>query len=332
MVSFDKFILKQQYQKVKGLGDRLELMKQQIDWQPFIPLVDSVFQDNEVTGGRPHTNELIVVRSMLLQAWYGLSDPELEFQCHDRLSFRNFLGFPERIPDFTTIWKIRDRLKESGVDKKIWDELQRQLNVKGYRVKKGVIQDASFIEADPGKKRVQQEKRARRKGEPVQYTEKQLQHIDKDSGYSVKHGQIHYGYKSHIKVDVDHHLIRDFDVTPANVHDGDVDLAKDGDQAIYRDKGYFGKQLQEPNVVDKTMKRAVRGRKLNGGEQKRNKAIGRVRSPGERPFSVIKRVFHGDRTMVKTRERVRVKEMFKCFAYDLYQLVTLDRKRLAVAM
>lgn len=47
MVNFDKFILKQQYQKVKGLGDRLELMKQQIDWKPFIPLVKSVFRDNK---------------------------------------------------------------------------------------------------------------------------------------------------------------------------------------------------------------------------------------------------------------------------------------------
>jgi IS5 family transposase len=332
MVSFDKFILKQQYQKVKGLGDRLEPMKQQIDWKPFIPLVKSVFHDNKITGGCPHTDELIVVRSMLLQAWYGLSDPELEFQCHDRLSFRNFLGFPDRIPDFTTIWKIRDRLKESGVDKKIWDELQRQMNVKGYRVKKGVIQDASFIEADLGKKRCQREKKARRQGKPVEYTEKQQQHIDKDGGFSVKHGQIHYGYKSHIKIDVDHHLIRDLEVTAANLHDGDVDLVEEGDQAVYRDKGYFGKHLRVSGVVDKTMKRAVRGRKLNGGEQKRNKAIGRVRAPGERPFSVIKRVFKGDRTQVKTLERVRVKEMFKCFAYDLYQLVTLDRRRLAVAM
>jgi IS5 family transposase len=332
MVNFDKFILKQQYQKVKGLGDRLELMKQQIDWKPFIPLVKSVFHDNKITGGCPHTDELIVVRSMLLQAWYGLSDPELEFQCHDRLSFRNFLGFPDRIPDFTTIWKIRDRLKESGVDKKIWDELQRQLNIKGYRVKKGVIQDASVIEADLGKKRCQREKKARRQGEQVEYTEKQQQHIDKDGGFSVKHGQIHYGYKSHIKIDVDHHLIRDLEVTAANLHDGDVDLVEEGDQAVYRDKGYFGKQLGASGVVDKTMKRAVRGRKLNGGEQKRNKVIGRVRAPGERPFSVIKRVFKGDRTQVKTLERVRVKEMFKCFAYDLYQLVTLHRKRLAVAM
>ena len=102
-MSFDQFILREQYRKVSGLGDRLELMKEQIDWQPFVPLVRKVFHDNQTEGGRPHTDELIVVRSMLLQSWYGLSDPELEFQCHDRLSFRNFLGFPENIPDFSTI-------------------------------------------------------------------------------------------------------------------------------------------------------------------------------------------------------------------------------------
>jgi IS5 family transposase len=152
-VSFNRFILKQQYEKVKGLGDRLALMKEQIDWKPFIPLVRSVFHDDKKTGGRPHTDELVVVRSMLLQAWYNLSDPELEFQCHDRLSFRNFLGFPEKIPDFTTIWKIRDRLQHEGIDVLIWSELQRQLDEKGYQVKKGTIQDASFIEADLGKKR-----------------------------------------------------------------------------------------------------------------------------------------------------------------------------------
>ena len=31
IMSFDQFILKEQYQKVKGLGDRLELMKLQIN-------------------------------------------------------------------------------------------------------------------------------------------------------------------------------------------------------------------------------------------------------------------------------------------------------------
>lgn len=331
-MNFNQFILKEQYEKVRGLGDRLELMKEQIDWKPFTPLVRKIFHDNEKEVGRPHTDELVIVRSMLLQGWYGLSDPELEFQCHDRLSFRNFLGFPEIIPDFTTIWKIRDKLKERGLDDEIWDELQRQLDEKGYKIKKGVIQDAAFIESDLGRKRHYKEKQAKKKGEIIEYTEKQKQHIDKDASFSVKHGQVHYGYKNHIKLDVDNHLIRELEVTTASLHDGEIDLVKKKDKSAYRDKGYFGKKLKAGNVEDMTMKRATRGRKLNGGEQKRNKMISRIRAPGERPFGVIKRVFKGGRTLVKTLERVKIKEIFKCFAFDLYQLVTLERKKLAVAM
>ena len=60
--------------------------------------------------------------------------------------------------------------------------------------------------------------------------------------------------------------------------------------------------------------------------------ISRIRAPGERPFGVIKRVFKGERTFVKTLERVRIKEIFKCFAFDLYQIVTLEKKKLATAM
>ena len=60
-MSFNQFILREQYLKVKGLGDRLELMKKQIDWEPFIPLVKRVFHDGTEAGGRPHTNELVIV-------------------------------------------------------------------------------------------------------------------------------------------------------------------------------------------------------------------------------------------------------------------------------
>ena len=323
-MSFNRFILEEQYKKVKGLGDRLVLMKQQIDWKPFIPLVKSVFYDDKKQGGRPHTDELVVVRSMLLQAWYNLSDPELEFQCHDRLSFRNFLGFPEKIPDFSTIWRIRDRLETDGVDTLIWAELQHQLDSKGFKVEKGTIQDAAFIEADLGKKRYRKEKKARKKGEMIEYTDKQKRHIDKDGSFSVKHGQVHYGYKSHIKLDVNHHLIRDVEVTTASVHDSKVDLSKP-DEVVYRDRGYTGKETKAKG--NGSMKRG----NLTIWQKLRNKRISKKRAPGERPFSVIKRTFHGDRTYVKTLPRVRVKEMFKCFAYDLYQLVTLERKRMSVS-
>lgn len=182
-----------------------------------------------------------------------------------------------------------------------------------------------------GKTRYQREKKSGGTDESGSSSDAQRRHRDRDAGFSVKNGQVHYGYKSHIKVDVDHHLVRSLAVTPANVHDSDIDLVTEGDYAAYRDKGYFGKPVHAPDVVDKTRCRSVRGRRLNGGQQKRNRVIGRIRSPGERPFSVVKRVFKGERTMVKTRERVQVKEMFKWFGYNLYQLVTLERKRLAVA-
>lgn len=330
--TFENYFLNETYKKVRGLGDRLPHLKDVIDWEPFRPIVASVYHDNDVTGGRPHTDEIVIVRALLLQSMYNLSDPELEFQINDRLSFLNFVGFPDDVPDFTTIWQARERLKATGADKLIWVELQRQLDKKGFAIRKGVIQDATFIEADVGKKRQQDEKRKKRNGEEVNRTEKQKSHIDKDGSYAVKNAQVHYGYKTHAKVDVDYHFIRDLHVTTASVHDSQIDLVKDGDGAAYRDKGYFGAKLSSRTVLDKTMKRAVRGRKLNGGEQKRNKAISRIRTPGERPFSVKKCVFHGGWTQVKTLARVRVKEMFSCFAYDLYQLFTIERKRIAKAI
>jgi len=323
-MSFNQFILKEQYEKVKGLGDRLSLMKEQIDWKPFIPLVKSVYYDNKETGGRPHTDELVIVRSLLLQSWYGLSDPELEFACNDRLSFRNFLGFTENIPDFSTIWNARERIKEAGVEEEIWAELQRQLDNKGFKLKEGVIQDASFIESDLGKKRHYKEKKAKQKGEQIEYTEKQRRHIDKDATFSIKHNQVHFGYKSHIKLDMDYYLIREHITTTASLFDGEIDLGKN-EEVIYRDRAYTGKETKAKGNA--SMKRG----NLTPRQKLRNKRISKKRVPGERPFAVIKNVFDGTRTRVKRLARVNIKEMFKCFAYNLYQLVTLERKKLAVA-
>lgn len=331
-MDFTQYIMKQRYTKVKGLGDRLALMKEQINWEPFRPMVSQVFYDDDEKGGRPHTDEIIVVRTMLLQAWYGLSDQTLEFCAYDRLSFQNFLDFPKSIPDFSTIWKIRERLKEKGIDKLIWHEVQVQLDEKGYVVKKGVVQDAAFIEGDFGKKRHYKEKKAEKHGTPIEYSEMQKSHMDKDGTFAVKNNQIHFGYKIHTKPDVDYGFIREYDVTTASTHDGDIDLVESGDNAAYRDKGYFGKKLKSEDVDDKTMKRAVRDHPLTDAEKEYNRNISKIRAPGERPYSVIKRVFNGGRTYVKTLERFSIKEMFVCFAFNLFNLVTQEKKRLASAL
>ena len=182
------------------------------------------------------------------------------------------------------------------------------------------------MHADLGRKRYQKEKKAEKEGKKIEYTDKQLAHIDKDATFSVKNEQVYYGYKQHTKSCVDYGLIRDYDVTTASVHDGKINLITPKDIAGYRDKGYFGTTLPK-SVKDKTMQRATRGHPLTQKQKERNTRIAKIRCLGERPYSVIKRTFDGGATFVKTLTRVSIKEMFKCFAFDLYQLVTIDKKK-----
>lgn len=325
-LSFEQSMLKQAYERVHGLGDRLVFIKEVIDWERFRPIIASVYHDNKETGGRPHTDELVLSRSFALQHLYNLSDEELEFQLADRLSFKNFIGFTEDVPDYSTFWYARERLQKAGTDKRIWNELQRQLDEKGYKAKKGSIQDASFVAADAGRKRQYKEKQAKKHGEKIEYTPRQLAHIDKDGSFAVKQGQVHYGYKNHVKLDVKHKLIRKVKTTTASLHDAKINLITKADWKAYRDKGYFGTPLPQ-GVVDKTMQRATRGHPLTEKQKERNYKISQIRCQGERPFGVIKRTLNGGFTYVKTLARVSIKEMFKALAYNLYQLVTLERKK-----
>ena len=84
-----------------------------------------------------------MMKILVLPQWYSLSDPELKRQANDRISFRRFLGLPDVISEATTVWLFREHLAETGGDRLVWGELQRQLNERGLKVRKGVVQDAS---------------------------------------------------------------------------------------------------------------------------------------------------------------------------------------------
>ena len=226
----------------------------------------------------------------------------------DRLSFQRFIGFPEKAPDYSTVWQFRERLAESGRDRLVWAELQRQLDEKGLKVRKGVAQDATFITADPGHAPAEEprgnEAKTRR---------------SRDGTWAKKGGKSSYGFKLHSKSDVDYGLIRDLETTPASVHDSGVDLSRPG-EVVYRDKAFFG---VEPRGYDATMRRGVRGRPLGIRDRLRNRRINRKRAPVERTFAVIKRVFHAGHVLVTTVPRVHVKMVFACLCFNLLQLGTL---------
>ena len=87
-------------------------------------------------------------------------------------------------------------MEKTGKDKLVWAELQRQLDSKGLSVKRGTIQDATFIEADPGSAN-------RSRGDDAKTRR------SRDGTWAKKGDEIHFGYKFHLKVDMDYGLIRE---------------------------------------------------------------------------------------------------------------------------
>lgn len=311
MTSLSEFAFTEEYKRVARLGDKLSELDSLINWKKFRPIVAGMYDNKSEKGGRPNIDEIMMVKLLVLQEWHGLSDPELERQVTDRISFRKFLGFPETIPDYSTVWLFRERLHETGKDKKIWRELQRQLDAKGLKVKKGVMQDATFITADPGHAKAD---------EPRGDDSKTRR--SKDGTWVKKGNKSHFGYKLHTKSDTDYQLIRELETTTASVHDSQIDLSEP-DEVNYRDKGYSG---AESKGYDAAMKKGARGHPIGIRDKLRNKRISVKRAPVERPYAVIKNVFGSGHVRVTTVPRVGVKMMFASFCFNLYQLRTLKKQ------
>lgn len=329
--SLGSFEVEAKYNRVSRLGDRLDELAAMVDWNVFRKLLDKVHPPTD-GAGRPSYDCLLLFKMTTLQSWYGMSDEQLEYQVADRFSFQKFLGFPESIPDHTTIWQFREELSKQGIEDKLLQMLNQQLNVKGLKVKKGVIQDATIINADVGKKRLAELKKNSENGGGVSYTPKQLSHIDLDATSTCKNKTYYYGYKAHVKCDTTNQFIEKVEVTTASVHDSKIHLEEKGDGKVYRDRGYAGSPLKCTDVIDKTLSKKPNGKPYTQKQIRANKLISKVRCLGERPFAVIKRVFHGGHVFVKTIARVTTQVFFRCFGYNIYRAFGLHlSKRLALA-
>ena len=338
------FAIREEYARVKALGDELSEVGSLINWERFRFLEPLLYKNKTSRGGRPNIDIVIMVKALVIQHWFGLSDPELERQVADRISFRIFLGTTEVIPDFSTVWLFRERLIECGRSDDLWKELQMQLDEMGLAVEKGTIQDATFILSDPGQKRNKNDLEGDdKKKDPDLETIKinLIQDFDRDllnisdniinsnakperldggpineGTWAKKGSKSFFGYKGHALIDTEHHLIRKIETTTASLHDSQVDLGIEG-LPRYADKGYSGAKTRG---YDAAMKKAARGHKLGIIDILRNKRISRTRSHIERCFAVMKRGHNAGRVSVTTIARAGIKFMMNSIVYNLVQL------------
>ena len=139
------------YKEIESLGDPLTGISDRIDFERIRPILSDLYENKTDKGGRPDYDPILMIKILLLQQWYSLSDPQIEREIRDRISFLNFLGYPDRLPDRNTIWYFRERLSKTGKDRLVFNEIKEQIMAKHIRIKRGTMQDAPFIEADRGR-------------------------------------------------------------------------------------------------------------------------------------------------------------------------------------
>lgn len=209
--------------KLDKLDDPLRKIDELVNWEGFRLTLEEIRPEyDKQKGGRPPLDVVMMFKMIFLRHYYDLSHKQAEYQVLDRLSFRRFLGlnFEESVPDTNTVWVYEERLKEKELIKPLFVDLMLQIENAGYLPRGGQIIDATIVEAP------------RRKNAPDDgddsdggsggLTDAQRRQANQDAHWTKKHGKSYFGYKDHINIDNKHKLIRCWDVTPANRHDGHI--------------------------------------------------------------------------------------------------------------
>ena len=262
------FDLSDRYAALSAAGDPLERLSAVVDFDLFRgPLIGALRRGSRGKGGRPPFDPVLMFKVLVLQALYSLSDEATEFQIKDRLSFQRFLGLglDGRVPDATTVWLFRERLVNAKAIERLFARFDAALKDRGYLAMGGQILDATIVPA-PKQRNSEEEKAAIKDGRvPDNWKPAKVRQKDRDARWTVKYSKAKvkegalagapkpvdlaipmFGYKNHIGIDKAHGLIRTWDASAANAHDGarlPVLVSKDNTASeVWADTAYRSKK------------------------------------------------------------------------------------------
>ena len=206
---FDKSARVQQVQSMSNTLKQISLI---MDWEISLPVLERISAAiPKGPGGCPPFHPMFMFKILVLQALYGLSDEQTQYQILDRRSFHDFLHITEAytVPDQNTIRGFREPLTRSDLHDELFAAYAQRLKEKGLITRKGNIVDASFVEV-PRQRNRRQENESIKRGElPEDWDDdsKRLSHKDLDTRWTKTNQQTFYGYKNHANVDLKGKLI-----------------------------------------------------------------------------------------------------------------------------
>jgi transposase, IS5 family len=307
----------------------LDKIDQFIDWKNIEKLLKKKYKKTFSADGRPAYPPLSLFKLLLLQKWYGLSDPGLEETLNDRISFIRFSGFSisSPLPDHSPVCRFRNTILELGLSEKLFEEIMKQLESKGLLVREGAIVDATIIESSRRPRKVMEIMPEDRKEENTETPPVVTYSDDTEAAWIKKGKRPYYGYKAHLSVDAKDGYVLGGHVTPANVADTtEFEKLINGsnlpqDSFVLADKGYASEKnrtiLKDKGYADGIMAKAVRNKPLTLIQTIFNKLISSVRYKVERSIGTLKRGYQFSRMRYKGLKKGNMEFLLNATAFNL---------------
>lgn len=263
----------------KRTADFFAKCERYIPWHTLAEPLKDMYANHTSRGGASSWPVVLMIKCMMLQKWFNLSDPMLEEMLLDRLSFRRFVGLSlsDPTPDETTFVVFRRRLRQHGHIDTLFQKTVEILKHRGLILAEGTCVDATIIETSRGEKR-----------EDGSSTK------DQTASYTQKHGRTYHGFKAHIATDTNG-IVKDYRFDTARVHDSQHidDLTADEPHGVFADSAYMSSErkdaLEKQGVFCGIASRRVRGQGDLTPEQKwHNRLVAGIRAVVEHPFAWMK--------------------------------------------
>jgi IS5 family transposase len=261
-------------------------LERAVPWKELEEVIADYYPQREGPG-RPPIGLKRMLRVMVVQNCFGLSDEGMEDAIYDSQAIRGFVGIDlsrESAPDATTILKFRRLLEKHNLTKAIFERINGYLAAKGLFLREGTIVDATLIAAAPSTKN---KDKAR----------------DPEMHQSKKGNQWYFGMKAHIGVDMESGLVHTVSATSGNVSDvTEAHALLHGDEKyVMGDAGYIGIDKREENIdrtevewliaAKRSQAKKIVDEKVRGAFEKLENAKASVRSKVEHQFHVVKNLF-----------------------------------------
>jgi IS5 family transposase len=324
--------------KLRKLGDPLVELTKYIDFEFFRPSLERIFaREKKSAAGRPPYDLVFMFKVLVLQRLYNISDQQLEYQINDRQSFQRFLGLHlgSMVPDYTSVWRFREQLTEAGAAKKLFDEFTAKLDRQGVITKTGTIVDASFVEVPRQRNSREDNEIIKNGGVPKEWKEqpRKLAQKDLEARWTKKNEQAHYGYKDHDVADAQSKLIRDYEVTPAHVHDikplDRLITEKHRGESVFADSAYKSagqeERLAQMGIRSYIHDKGTRAEALNEIQKKMNAIKSKVRSRIEHIYGHMENSMGGDMLEYIGLARIKTAVGLRNLTYNLVRYVQLIR-------